>query len=92
MILVTCVVIHNFIRINNPNEQLLRQYNLDGHTVREIDPEAPRIHDDGDNNVPAGFVTPNLAVGQDSIFTVRDDMTNRCGQPSNKNFGIGDVN
>ena len=63
MIPVACAVIHNFIRINNPNNRLLWQYNLDGHIVRKIDPEAPKIHDEGDNDVPAGFVVPNLAIG-----------------------------
>ena len=62
MILVACAVIHNFIYINNPNDRLLWQYNLDGHTVREIDPEASRIHDEGDNDIPAGFLAPNLHV------------------------------
>ena len=52
---VACAVIHNFICINNPNDRLLRQYNLDGYTVREIDPQAPRIHDDGDNDVLVGL-------------------------------------
>ena len=74
MILVACAVIHNFIRINNPNDQLLRQYYLDGHIVRKADPHIRRIRDDGDNDVPAGFVGPNLVFGQDSMSGVRDDM------------------
>ena len=77
MILVACVVIHNFIRINNPNDLLLWQYNLDGHTIREVDPHARRIRDDGDNDVPTSFVAPNLVVGQDSMSRVRDDMTDQ---------------
>ena len=32
------------------------------------------IHDDGDNDVPAGFVEPNLFFGQDSMSRVKDDM------------------
>ena len=77
MILVDCAVIYNFILINNPNDRLLLQYNLDGHTVREIDPEAPRIHDDGDNDVPSSFLAPNLADRQNSMSTVKDDMANQ---------------
>ena len=77
MILVACAVIHNFICIKNPNDRLLRQYNLDGHTIREVDPCARRISDDGDNDVPAGIVAPNLVVGQDSMSRVRDDMTDQ---------------
>ena len=74
MILVACAVIHNFNCINNPNGQLLQQYNLDGHTVREVKPWPSR--NDGDNDVPTGIVAPNLVVGQDIMSRVRDDMIN----------------
>ena len=77
MILVACTVIHNFIRINNPNDRLLRQYNLDGHTVREVDPRACNRCYDGDNDMPIGIVVPNLVVGQDVMSKVRDDMANQ---------------
>ena len=62
MIPVACAVIQNFIRINNPNDRFLLQYNLDGHIVREIDPQAPKIHDDEDNDVLTSFVASNLAI------------------------------
>ena len=75
MILVACVVIHNFIRLNNPNDWLLQRYNLDGHTVYEVDPRARRLHDDGDDDDPNGLVAPNLVVGQDSMTRIRDNMT-----------------
>ena len=77
MIPVACAVIHNFICINNPNDRLLQQYNLDGHTAHEIDHKAPRIHDDGDYDVPTDFLAPNLAADQDFMSTVRDDMANQ---------------
>ena len=77
MIPVVCAVIHNFIRINNPNDWLLRRYNLDGHTVHKVDPQARRLHDDGDDNIPDGLVTPNLVVGQESMSRVRDNMTSQ---------------
>ena len=77
IILMACAVIYNFICINNPNDWLMQQYSLDGHTVRDVDPQAPRIYDDRDNDIPAGFVAPNLVVGQDSMFSVRDDMANQ---------------
>ena len=70
-------IIMYFIRIHNPNDRLLQQYNLDGHTVREVDPHAPKIRNDRDNNVPVGFVTPNLVVGQYFMFRVRDDMADQ---------------
>ena len=74
MILVACAVIHNFIRLNNPNDRLLRRFNMDGHTAREIDPRACRVRDDGDDSVPNGLITPNLVVGQDSMTRATDNM------------------
>ena len=74
MIPVVCVVIHNFIFINNPSDRLLRQYNLDGYTVHEVDPHARRIYNDRDDDVLVGFVAPNLVVRQDSMSRVKDDM------------------
>ena len=77
MIPVDCMVIHNFIRINNQNNWLLRQQNLDEHTVHEVDPHAPRKRDDEDKDISVGFVAPNLIVGQDSMSRVRDDMADQ---------------
>ena len=77
MIPVACTVIHNFIRLNNPNDRLLRRFNMDGHTVNEVDPKARRVRDDGDDSVPNGLVAPNLAVGQDSMTRVRDNMADQ---------------
>ena len=85
MISVACTVIHNFIRINNPNSRLLWQYNLDGHIIREVDPHARRILDDGDNDVFAGFVAPNFVVGQDSMSRIRDDMADQMWRAFQQN-------
>ena len=74
MIPVACAVIHNFIRLNNPNDRLMRRFNMDGHTVREVDPRARRLRDDGNDDVPDGLVAPNLVVGQESMSRVRDNM------------------
>ena len=77
MIPVAFAVIHNFIHLNNPNDRLLRRYNLDGHTIREVDPRACRVRDDRDDSVPNRLVTPNLVVGQDFTTRVRDDMADQ---------------
>ena len=38
MIPVAYAIINKFIRVHKPNDQVLWQYNIDGHTVREVDP------------------------------------------------------
>ena len=77
MIPVACVVIHNFICIHKPDDWLLQQYNIDGHTVQKVDPRARRRCDDEDNNVPVGVVVLNLVVGQDVMSRIKDEMANK---------------
>ena len=59
-----------------PDDRLLRQYNIDGHTVREVDPWVPRRRDDGDDDVPDGIEAPNLVAGRDVMSRVKDAMSN----------------
>ena len=77
MILVACAVIHNFNCIHKPDDRLLRQYNIDGHTVQEVDPQICRRRDDGDDDVPDCIEVPNIVAGQNAMSTISKDMANQ---------------
>ena len=85
MIPVACAVIHNFIRLNNPNDRLMRRFNKDGHTSREVDPRAVRVRDDGDDSVPNEFIEPNIAAGEDYMAKVRDNMADQMWRAFQQN-------